>query len=93
MEKSFVCPHCSQRNAVADEKTWEYKLEEMLPESLVKVFFTTGMDVAGRKLFNDQGATGLIAGGAVLVDSIVKFYNGTEVVCGNCGRSSHAIPT
>jgi hypothetical protein len=78
-EKKCKCPHCGKDN-VYTEPSWDKAFAENLPGSIAKAIGVTVVTIL------TGGLGGLLAGGIVYADSVVRYLDGVSMACGSCGR-------
>lgn len=75
-QKHYKCPYCGS-TTVIEEATWDEQLGEKLPVNLLKATLIT---LAG---IPTGGIGSVVLGGIFYGESVVKYFNGTKVTCGN----------
>lgn len=78
-QKKCKCPHCGEEN-VYTEPSWDEQLAEKLPVNVAKAVGVTVFTVL------TGGLGGLIAGGILYADNVVRYIDGVSMTCGGCGR-------
>ena len=86
MAKGYKCPHCGHINVI-QEDSWEDKFTESLPENLGKAV------LVGAATLLTGGIFGVLLGTYFYGESVVKYFDGTKITCGNknCGRDFKVI--
>jgi hypothetical protein len=78
-----ACSHCGRVNELSAEPPWEDKFAENLPKGLFKGAAVT---LATLITLPAGGIGGLLLGGVLYGDAVVKFLVGKKVTCKYCGR-------
>lgn len=79
VQKKATCPHCQKEN-VFTEPSVEEKIMKNLPANILKAI---GSTVFGA-LTGPIG--GLLLGGVLYANNVIRFIDGVSVTCGNCSK-------
>ncbi len=77
-QKKCTCP-CGTEN-IYTEPSWDEEIAEKLPVNVAKAIGITFISVI------TGGIGGLIAGGVLYADNVIRYANGVTITCANCGR-------
>lgn len=84
MDKEYKCPHCGKINVIHEdnsEEAYSSKLSENIGKALL----------VGTATLLTGGLGGVLLGSYFYGKSVVKYFDGTKITCGNCSKDFKVI--